>query len=44
LPVAIGLLLLHATPRWRRAFQVVLTVLSTFLFLYNGLHIVQYMN
>jgi len=44
LPVAIGLLLLHATPRWRRAFQVVLTVLSIFLFLYNGLHIVQYMN
>ena len=44
LPVAIGLLFLHATPRWRRAFQVVLTVLSIFLFLYNGLHIVQYMN
>ena len=44
LPVAIGLLFLHATPRWRRTFQVVLTVLSIFLFLYNGLHIVQYMN
>lgn len=44
LPVAIGFLLLHATPRWRTALQVVLLSLTLLLLLYNGMHIVLYMS
>jgi hypothetical protein len=43
LPIAAGFLLLQAVPRWRIALRLLLLSLALLFFLYNGMHIAQYM-